>query len=183
MCLLFKPSWQSATCCLVLWHHPRWLSPTATWHILHRNRATHPTLFLQAFLSLTHTYGMYMHVHPPSPRWLVPLKPLGVPTQRIALTLLLSLRFMSLVFEEVRNLCLGLAARGVEWRAQGTRGSLEILGRLVVRLFGNLFHRSEKISQVCAGWGLVREVVGGRAAGCGCVGLEVIWACRREGHG
>lgn len=80
-------------------------------------------------------------------RWLSPLKPLGVPTQRIALTLLLSLRFMSLVFEEVRNLCLGLAARGVDWRAQGTRGSLEILGRLVVRLFGNLFTRSEKISQ------------------------------------
>lgn len=81
-------------------------------------------------------------------RWLSPLKPLGVPTQRIALTLLLSLRFMSLVFEEVRNLCLGLAARGVDWRAQGGRGSLEILGRLVVRLFGNLFTRSEKISQV-----------------------------------
>lgn len=85
---------------------------------------------------------------PPPSRWLSPLKPLGVPTQRIALTLLLSLRFMSLVFEEVRNLCLGLAARGVDWRAQGTRGSLEILGRLVVRLFGNLFTRSEKISQV-----------------------------------
>lgn len=76
------------------------------------------------------------------------MKPLGVPTQRIALTLLLSLRFMSLVFEEVRNLCLGLAARGVDWRAQGGRGSMEILGRLVVRLFGNLFQRSEKISQV-----------------------------------
>eukprot|EP00882_Tetradesmus_deserticola_P018232 GHRQ01019581.1.p2 GENE.GHRQ01019581.1~~GHRQ01019581.1.p2 ORF type:complete len:133 (+),score=72.64 GHRQ01019581.1:309-707(+) len=80
-------------------------------------------------------------------RWLAPLRPLGVPTQRIAFTLLLSLRFMSLVFEEVRNLCLGLAARGVDWRAQGGRGSLEILGRLVVRLFGNLFARSEKISQ------------------------------------
>lgn len=80
-------------------------------------------------------------------RWLAPLRPLGVPTQRIALTLLLSLRFMSLVFEEVRNLCLGLAARGVDWRAQGGRGSLEILGRLIVRLFGNLFQRSEKISQ------------------------------------
>jgi general transcription factor 3C polypeptide 2 len=83
---------------------------------------------------------------------------LGVPTQRIALTLLLSLRFMSLVFEEVRNLCLGLAARGVDWRAQGGRGSLEILGRLVVRLFGNLFQRSEKITQVLwecpqGGWG------------------------------
>lgn len=84
----------------------------------------------------------------PTCRWLSPLKPLGVPTQRIALTLLLSLRFMSLVFEEVRNLCLGLAARGVDWRAQGGRGSLEIVGRLVVRLFGNLFTRSEKISQV-----------------------------------
>jgi hypothetical protein len=55
---------------------------------------------------------------------------------------------------QVRNLCLGLAARGVDWRAQGGRGSLEILGRLVVRLFGNLFTRSEKISQVRAeaGW-------------------------------
>jgi energy-coupling factor transport system permease protein len=80
-------------------------------------------------------------------RWLRPLRPLGVPVARIALTLLLSLRFMSLVFEEVRNLCLGLAARGVDWRAQGGRGSLEVLGRLVVRLFGNLFARSDKISQ------------------------------------
>jgi hypothetical protein len=49
---------------------------------------------------------------------------------------------------QVRNLCLGLAARGVDWAAQGGRGSLEIMGRLVVRLFGNLFTRSEKISQV-----------------------------------
>lgn len=61
--------------------------------------------------------------------------------QEIALTLLLSLRFMSLVFEEVRNLCLGLAARGVDWKAQGGRGSLLMAGRLCVRLFANLFHR------------------------------------------
>lgn len=69
---------------------------------------------------------------------------------------------------QVRNLCLGLAARGVDWRAQGGRGSLEILGRLVVRLFGNLFTRSEKISQVracllrvrLAGQGLARRVCG-----------------------
>lgn len=57
------------------------------------------------------------------------------------MTLLLSLRFMSLVFEEVRNLCLGLAARGVDWKAQGSRGSLLMAGRLCVRLFANLFHR------------------------------------------
>lgn len=42
---------------------------------------------------------------------------------------------------QVRNLCLGLAARGVDWRAQGGRGSLLMVGRLVGRLFANLFHR------------------------------------------
>lgn len=78
---------------------------------------------------------------------LTPLRLFRVPTQRIALTLLLSLRFMSLVFEEVRNLCLGLAARGVDWKAQGARGSLLIAGQLVQRLFANLFQRSEKIAE------------------------------------
>lgn len=34
------------------------------------------------------------------------------------LTLLLSLRFMSLVFEEARNIAMGLAARNVDWKAQ-----------------------------------------------------------------
>lgn len=36
--------------------------------------------------------------------WLQPLRALKVPVQEIALTLLLSLRFMSLVFEEVREI-------------------------------------------------------------------------------
>ncbi|GBF90861.1 hypothetical protein Rsub_03715 [Raphidocelis subcapitata] len=80
-------------------------------------------------------------------RWLAPLRLLRVPTQRIGVTLLLSLRFMSLVFEEVRNLCLGLASRGVDWRAQGGRGSIEVFARLLVRLFSNLFQRSENIAQ------------------------------------
>ena len=80
-------------------------------------------------------------------RWLTPLRLLGVPTKEIAMTLLLSLRFMSLVFEEVRNLSLGLAARGVDWRAQGGRGSLQMAVKLGVRLFGNLFQRSENIAQ------------------------------------
>jgi len=82
--------------------------------------------------------------------WLAPLRALRVPVQEIALTLLLSLRFMSLVFEEVRNLCLGLAARGVDWGAQGGRGSLLMAGRLVGRLFANLMHRSENIAQAMA---------------------------------
>ncbi len=80
-------------------------------------------------------------------RWLTPLRWIGVPTKEISMTLLLSLRFMSLVFEEVRNLCLGLAARGVDWKAQGGRGSLQMAIKLCVRLFGNLFQRSENIAQ------------------------------------
>ncbi|GFH33146.1 cobalt transport protein, partial [Haematococcus lacustris] len=47
----------------------------------------------------------------------------------------------------VRNLALGLAARGVDWSVQGLRGSLAIAARLCVRLFANLFHRSESIAQ------------------------------------
>ncbi|KAG1663763.1 hypothetical protein FOA52_011814 [Chlamydomonas sp. UWO 241] len=87
--------------------------------------------------------------------WLAPLRLLRVNTQEIAITLLLSLRFMSLVFEEVRNLSLGLASRGVDWVAQGTGGSLQLAGRLCLRLFGNLFHRSESIAQAMVARGFV----------------------------
>ena len=51
------------------------------------------------------------------------------------MTLLLSLRFLSLVFDETRNLCLGLAARAVDWRRMG-RGQSVAIG---VSLFGRLF--------------------------------------------
>ncbi len=53
----------------------------------------------------------------------------------------------TVTFPQVRNLCLGLAARGINWEAQGGGGSLNMAGRLCVRLFGNLFQRSEKIAQ------------------------------------
>ncbi|KXZ51372.1 hypothetical protein GPECTOR_13g861 [Gonium pectorale] len=79
--------------------------------------------------------------------WLAPLRLLRVPVDEIAMTLLLSLRFMSLVFEEVRNLSLGLAARGIRWETQGGGGSMNMAGRLAVRLFGNLFQRAENIAQ------------------------------------
>ena len=47
---------------------------------------------------------------------LAPLRLLGAPVDEIALTVLLSLRFMVLVFDEMRNLSLGLAARAVPWK-------------------------------------------------------------------
>lgn len=64
---------------------------------------------------------MHFHIQPPTRPaslcaraalkwWLTPLRLLRVPTQEVAVTLLLSIRFMSLVFEEVR---LGAGMGGV----------------------------------------------------------------------
>lgn len=58
--------------------------------------------------------------------WLSPLGLLGVPVAEISLTLLLSLRFLAVVFEEVRNLALGLAARNVQWKAMGKGAGLQV---------------------------------------------------------
>ena len=48
--------------------------------------------------------------------WLAPLRLIRAPVDEICMTLLLSLRFMSVVFDELRNLSLGLAARSVPWK-------------------------------------------------------------------
>ncbi|CAN6452796.1 unnamed protein product [Victoria cruziana] len=51
-------------------------------------------------------------------RWLmVPLEYVGVPVSEIILTLLLSLRFINIVFDEVRNAALGIVARGINWKS------------------------------------------------------------------
>jgi len=79
-------------------------------------------------------------------RWyLAPLRALRVPVDEVIFTLLLSLRFTSIVFEEVRNLSLGLAARGVDWRALGWRGSVDVGSRLLTRLLDALFANAAAI--------------------------------------
>jgi len=82
-----------------------------------------------------------------------------------ALTLLLSLRFLSLVFDEARGLALGLAARGIDWARLGPGGGLAIGARLVSRLFSNLEARAADIAVAMrargfAGPGLHRVHVG-----------------------
>ncbi|CAL8467723.1 g7261 [Coccomyxa elongata] len=78
--------------------------------------------------------------------WLAPLRLLRMPVDEIALTLLLSLRFMALVTEEMRNLSLGLAARAVPWKRLPPGGGVQVLLRLGGRLFSNLMQRSENIA-------------------------------------
>jgi len=75
--------------------------------------------------------------------------------EHAGLTLLLSLRFMSLVFEEVRNLSLGLAARGIDWNGLGPAGGIQVLIRLGGRLFSNLMQRSDSIAQAMCARGFV----------------------------
>ena len=57
--------------------------------------------------------------------WLTPLGYIGLPVAEISLTLLLSLRFLAVVFEEIRNLALGLAARSVQWDTMGKGAGLQ----------------------------------------------------------
>ena len=71
------------------------------------------------------------------------------------LTSLLALRFMSQVFEESRNLCLGVASRGIDWNSLGPAGSIQILLRLLGHLFTNLLQRSESIAQAMCARGFV----------------------------
>ena len=67
-------------------------------------------------------------------RWyLRPLRVVNAPVDEIVFTLLLSLRFTSIVFEEVRNISLGLAARGVDWNALGVRGAVNVFTSLLSR--------------------------------------------------
>ncbi|XP_024200521.1 protein ABCI12, chloroplastic [Rosa chinensis] len=50
-------------------------------------------------------------------RWfMLPLTNLGVPVAEVILTLMLSLRFISLVFDEVRNVALGIVSRRIDWQ-------------------------------------------------------------------
>lgn len=68
------------------------------------------------------------------------------PANRTALTLLLSLRFLALVFDEARGLALGLAARGIDWEGLGSGGAITVGLRLVTRLFGNLQARADDVA-------------------------------------
>lgn len=81
-------------------------------------------------------------------RWyLLPLAHVGAPVDEIVLTLLLSLRFISLVFDEVRNIALGIVARGINWKNLTLLETVDILFLYLRRIFNNLFNHAEHISQ------------------------------------
>eukprot|EP00242_Pyramimonas_sp_CCMP2087_P011261 CAMPEP_0198215544 /NCGR_PEP_ID=MMETSP1445-20131203/50645_1 /TAXON_ID=36898 /ORGANISM="Pyramimonas sp., Strain CCMP2087" /LENGTH=242 /DNA_ID=CAMNT_0043891325 /DNA_START=271 /DNA_END=999 /DNA_ORIENTATION=- len=81
-------------------------------------------------------------------RWyLWPLKRVGVPVEELVLTTLMSLRFMSLVFEELRGLAVGLASRGIDWRAMRPLDVINVMFGVFRRLLEKLNAHAEVISE------------------------------------
>ncbi|XP_057550212.1 protein ABCI12, chloroplastic [Amaranthus tricolor] len=81
-------------------------------------------------------------------RWfLLPLAHIGVPVDEIVLTLLLSLRFINLIFDEVRNVALGILSRRINWQDLTLLEKIDVFVMYIRRIFKNIFSHAEQISQ------------------------------------
>jgi energy-coupling factor transport system permease protein len=77
--------------------------------------------------------------------WLLaPLGRLGWPVERLGFTLLLALRFLPLVQEELQNLLRSVATRAVNFKLLGWKASLGLLLALGERLLANVLLRAEQ---------------------------------------
>jgi len=76
--------------------------------------------------------------------WMAPLGRLGVPVERLGFTLLLALRFLPLVQEELQNLLRALATRAVVLKRLGWRGALGLVLAIGERLLANVLLRAEQ---------------------------------------
>ncbi|KAL7251929.1 hypothetical protein ACSBR1_013728 [Camellia fascicularis] len=79
--------------------------------------------------------------------FMLPLINFGVPVSEVILTLLLSLRFINLVFDEVRNLALGIVSRRVDWKLLTIMETIDIFFAYIRQIFKNIFNHAEQISQ------------------------------------
>ena len=76
--------------------------------------------------------------------WLRPLSWLGWPMERLGFTLLLALRFLPLVQEELQNLLRALATRAVTLKSLGWKAGLGLVLAVGERLLANVLLRSEQ---------------------------------------
>ena len=75
---------------------------------------------------------------------LVPLRGLGLPTDRLGFQLLLALRFLPLVQEELQNLLRALAGRAVNLRKLGFKTAFGLFLSVGERLLANILLRAEQ---------------------------------------
>ncbi|KAK3135700.1 hypothetical protein QOZ80_5BG0422380 [Eleusine coracana subsp. coracana] len=87
--------------------------------------------------------------------FMIPLKHIGVPVPEIILTLLLSLRFINLVFDEVRNSALAIVARRINWKKLTAMETIDIFFNYIRQIFKNIFDHAEQISKAMIARGFV----------------------------
>ena len=76
--------------------------------------------------------------------WLAPLRLFGMPAERLGFQLLLALRFLPLVQEELQNLLRSLASRAVNLRKLGFKASFGLVLAVGERLLANILLRAEQ---------------------------------------
>ena len=78
-------------------------------------------------------------------RWfLAPLALLGLPLEKLSFQLLLALRFLPLVQEELQNLFRSIGVRSIDFRKLGIKSSLNLFITLGERLLSNILLRAEQ---------------------------------------
>tara|TARA_Y100001970_G_scaffold290140_1_gene422745 strand:- start:168 stop:800 length:633 start_codon:yes stop_codon:yes gene_type:complete len=76
--------------------------------------------------------------------FLRPLENLGLPIKRYSFQLLLALRFIPLIQEELQNLIKSTSVRAISLRKLGFKGSLRIILALLEKLLNNILLRSDQ---------------------------------------
>ena len=78
-------------------------------------------------------------------KWfLAPLTLLGFPMDKLSFQLLLALRFLPLVQEELQNLFRSIGVRAIEFRKLGLKSTLGLFVTLGERLLSNILLRAEQ---------------------------------------
>ncbi len=100
--------------------------------------------------TVIHSVNLMLITTPPEDlvwaiRWfLLPLTKLGFPTERMSFQLLLALRFLPLVQEELQNLFRSIGVRAVNFKKLGLKSSIGLFLSVGERLLSNILLRAEQ---------------------------------------
>ena len=100
--------------------------------------------------TVIHSVNLMLITTPPEDlvwgiRWfLAPLTLLGFPLEKLSFQLLLSLRFLPLVQEELQNLFRSIGVRAIDFKKLGLKSSLGLFVTLGERLLSNILLRAEQ---------------------------------------
>ncbi len=100
--------------------------------------------------TVIHSVNLMLITTPPEDlvwaiRWFfAPLTLLGFPLEKLSFQLLLALRFLPLVQEELQNLFRSIGVRAIDFRKLGLKSSLSLFVSLGERLLSNILLRAEQ---------------------------------------